>query len=59
MPYVVTSERKGTEEKERLEKEYDAAKSIKKEKAIDGIWERLGELKEIHGIEERREKKHN
>ena len=44
---------KGTEEKERPEREYDATKSMKEEKAIDKIWGRFNKLKEMQEIEER------
>ena len=33
--YVITSEKKGIEEKERLEEVYDTANSMKEEKASD------------------------
>ena len=46
-PYVITTEKKGIEEKERLEKGHDAAKNMNEEKGTYRIWGRLYELKEM------------
>ena len=52
MPYYITTENRRMKEKIDIEKAYDTVRSTREENTTDWIWESLGNLKQLQGIEE-------